>query len=122
MTAERERAEIVRLVEESGRGRSLEVKLFAAELAGRIRSRSVPPAPERISLTLAAQRLGICRGKISQLVYDKVLPEPVDGTFARDEIERIRAWLSPYLAASQFEKLARLRDAVRARELPGAES
>lgn len=112
MGVEEERQEIARMAEELSMGRTMDVKLFAAELAGRIRARSIAPNPEMISLSETAKCLGICKGQIAKLVASGVLPQPQGATFVRGEIEAIRVWISPYMASSRLERLAKLVEAV----------
>lgn len=112
-----EREAWARLVAELAVGRSLEVQLFAAELAGRVRARSVRVTTDRLAIAEAAKILGVCRGKIGQLVGEGLLPELDDaGTFSRSEIEGIALWIRARVTRDQFERIALLRE----KQKPGA--
>lgn len=114
MSAESERAECARLCEELSHSRSFEVKLFASELAGRIRARGVPPSSEKISLVETAKLIGVCKGRIAQLVYEGTLPQPdAHGLFDRNSILTIQSWIAPYMTLTLFDRMKKLKELSR---------
>ncbi len=107
---ESEREEIAKLLAELAGGRSIDVQLFAAEAAGRIRARSMPAGEERVALADAARMLGICRGRLPRLVAERILPEPDDrGTFLKSEIAAIALWIGPRATADAFDRISKIK-------------